>query len=86
MLDIGILVIIHLDDIELPCSQKVCKTLRNMRTTGAIQYIDLNALAFAYQQVRPVDLATHWVSYHGTRYELSEEQYDKGRNNTDECP
>ncbi len=60
-IDAGVLVIFHCHHVELPGAQIIGELLRHPHTSGTVPDVDLNALAFAHEQIGPVEFTAHGV-------------------------
>ena len=68
--DAGILVIIHLHNIEFSCSKIIGKRLREPHVPRAIEDVHLNPLTFANEHIWPIQFPADRVSEHGPVHKL----------------
>jgi hypothetical protein len=74
---VGIVVIIGMYNIEFSRPKKICKSLRDMRVARAIQYIDLNSLAFTNEHIGMVDFPADWMRKESPRNKFPNKQRNK---------
>jgi len=80
--DVGVLVIFHIDHVELSGTQIIGEPLCEPHLAGTIQNIDLNALAFSNEHIGAINFSAHGMRQNGADDKLPHERY---HNNSDQC-